>query len=257
MSARIAEMRFLAVIPARSGSVGVPDKNVRPLRGRPMFAYTLDHLSEVPGELDIAVSTDSERYAGLFRDWASRDGQCRVVPFIRPPEMCSGSLPATVAMKHVLPHMEERCGARYDAVIMACPNVPIRPRGIFERLLARLWEPDAPDSVSCLCPLDYLSHPQYQMGLSATGEMIYRGGKIPGHLSERQQSEPSVYRLSACGYVFRRETVMQYPLTTPDDVHAAFGARRAAVVHAADECVEMDDPGDLEWAEFLLTKRGG
>ena len=76
-------MKNIAIIPARSGSKGLKDKNIRNLNGRPLLAWTIDAAVR-SGEFDeIMVSTDSEAYAEIAR-------QCGAdVPFLRSPAMAT------------------------------------------------------------------------------------------------------------------------------------------------------------------------
>ena len=71
-------MRSIAIIPARSGSKGLPDKNIKPLNGKPLLAYSIE-AALASGLFDtVHVSTDSERYADIARQYGRvgrrRDG---------------------------------------------------------------------------------------------------------------------------------------------------------------------------------------
>lgn len=239
-------MKILAVIPARSGSVGVPDKNVRDFLGRPMFTYLLEHFAELGCDYDIAASTDSVSYVQQF----SRHG---VPAFMRPLEMRSAELPSFVAVKHVVPSMEAINHCRYDIVLMGYPAIPIRPKGYFRQVLDRLQASPRPDSVLGVTEIENAHSPKYQVAVS-NGMLVYPNGLIPASMGFRQSQEQR-YRLSGCGYGFWRETIDVYPLTTPEDTHAGFGALRGVVVHGRHECVDIDDMEDLEWAEFLMSRR--
>ena len=66
-------MRSIAIIPARSGSKGLPDKNIRPLNGKPLLAYSIE-AALASGLFDtVHVSTDSERYADIARQYGADD----------------------------------------------------------------------------------------------------------------------------------------------------------------------------------------
>ena len=60
-------MKVYAVIPARSGSKGLPDKNIRPLAGRPLLSYSIDFARRLPSVSRIFCSTDSKQYAEIAR----------------------------------------------------------------------------------------------------------------------------------------------------------------------------------------------
>ena len=70
-------MKNIAVIPARSGSKGLPDKNIRPVNGKPLLAYTIEAALESGCFDTVHVSTDSERYAEIARQYGAD------VPFLR------------------------------------------------------------------------------------------------------------------------------------------------------------------------------
>ena len=70
-------MKNLAIIPARSGSKGLPDKNIKPLLGKPLMAYSIE-AAIASGVFDeVMVSTDSEKYAEIAKSWGAK------VPFLR------------------------------------------------------------------------------------------------------------------------------------------------------------------------------
>ena len=70
-------MRSIAIIPARSGSKGLPDKNIKPLNGKPLLTYSIE-AALASGLFDtVHVSTDSERYAGIARQYGAVPPQRR------------------------------------------------------------------------------------------------------------------------------------------------------------------------------------
>ena len=73
-------MRNLAVIPARSGSKGLKNKNIRLLDGKPLMAYTIEAARETGIFERVMVSTDSPEYAEIARNWGAE------VPFLRSKE---------------------------------------------------------------------------------------------------------------------------------------------------------------------------
>ena len=69
------ECEVLAVIPARSGSKSVVDKNIRLINGKPMIAYSIEHALKAPGINRVIVSTDSEKYAEIAKNMEQK---CRL-----------------------------------------------------------------------------------------------------------------------------------------------------------------------------------
>jgi CMP-N,N'-diacetyllegionaminic acid synthase len=113
----------VALIPARAGSVRVPGKNVRPLAGHPLLAYSIAAARE-SGLFDtILVSTDSEEAAGIARAYGA---EARM----RPPEMAGATSPDIDWVEHAL------AGTPFDVFSILRPTSPFR-RGA---TIARAWE---------------------------------------------------------------------------------------------------------------------
>ena len=72
-------MRYLAVIPARAGSKGVPNKNVRKIHGHPLIAWSVRQALAVPEIANVVVSTDGPEIARLAREYGAE------TPFLRKP----------------------------------------------------------------------------------------------------------------------------------------------------------------------------
>ncbi len=76
-------IKFLTVIPARSGSKGIPNKNIRPFCGKPLIAYAIIEAKKSKYLDSIIVSTDSPKYAAIAKKYGAE------VPFLRPPELAA------------------------------------------------------------------------------------------------------------------------------------------------------------------------
>ena len=72
---------MLALIPARRGSKGVPDKNIRPVAGKPLLAWSIEQARTSPLVSRVVVSTDSAAYADIAREYGAE------TPFLRPEEI--------------------------------------------------------------------------------------------------------------------------------------------------------------------------
>lgn len=132
-------MRVLAVIPARGGSKGVPGKNLRPLQGLPLIAWSIRSALAADGVSDTVVSTDSAEIAETARAHGAQ------VPFLRPRELATDAAPTEPTMRHALDAMEAR-GGRYDAIVLLQPTSPIRYAGTIDRALTQYRE-EAADSL--------------------------------------------------------------------------------------------------------------
>lgn len=130
--------RFLAVVPARGGSVSVPLKNIRPLAGKPLLRYTIDQAAAVP-ELDaVVVSTDDSRIAGV----AVHAGG-RVVD--RPGELATATAPTEWALLHALDALGDD---QFDYVVLLEPTSPFRTPATISRCIRTIVDEDVPSLVT-------------------------------------------------------------------------------------------------------------
>lgn len=111
--------RVLAFVPARSGSKGVPNKNVRDLCGKPLMAYTIEAALGCSYVDACLVSTDSEDYARVARSCGAW------VPFLRPAELAGDKSGVMGAVMDALARLDEM-GERFDVLCLLQATSPLR-----------------------------------------------------------------------------------------------------------------------------------
>ena len=129
--------RILGLILARGGSKRLPGKNVRPLAGKPLVAWSVEAARACAAIQDVVVSTDDAAIADAARQAGAR------VPFLRPPALAADTSTSADAALHALAFLREREGRSYDAVILLEPTSPLRASGDLPGvadLLARRWD---------------------------------------------------------------------------------------------------------------------
>ena len=120
---------IVALIPARSGSKRVPDKNIRPLAGHPLMAYTIAATLKSNIFTDVIVSTDSEKYAAVARYYGAE------VPFLRPAQFAGDTSPNIEWLEHILMKLSE-AARQYDCFSILRPTSPFR----LPETIQRAWE---------------------------------------------------------------------------------------------------------------------
>jgi N-acylneuraminate cytidylyltransferase len=110
----------IAIIPARSGSKRIPNKNIAEFVGKPMIAWTIEAALESGIFSDVLVSTDGEEIAELSRNFGAS------VPFLRNTEYADDFTPVSVATVSSLIQMEQHKLIHYDVVVQLMPNCPRR-----------------------------------------------------------------------------------------------------------------------------------
>lgn len=228
------ETHVLAVILARAGSKGLPNKNVLPLAGRPMIAYTIEHARLSQRVDAVCVTTDSRKVADIAR-------AAGVFVMDRPPELATDTATIDAAARHAVETYEQyRQHVTHIAILYA--NVPIRAAGIIDRTVGHLIDSGA-DSVRTLASVTK-QHPDWLHRLDDDRMIQFRKNSI----YRRQDLDPLYYHDGAV-IALTRDALFT---TSPDDHHAFLGADRRGIVQDAGATVDIDSIGDYGSAEALL-----
>jgi CMP-N,N'-diacetyllegionaminic acid synthase len=145
---------YLAVVPARAGSKRLPEKNLRPLAGKPLLCWTLAHVRACATPMRVAVSTYDARTAEL----ALAEGA--EVPALRPAELASDEAPTEPALAHAVATLSGADEIRH--VVVLPPTSPVRDAGSIDAAVA-LYERTGADSlvsVSPASPLQWRGTPE-------------------------------------------------------------------------------------------------
>lgn len=108
--------KYLAFIPARGGSKGIPGKNIYEIQGKPLIAYSIEAARNCLYIDDIVVSTDSEKIADVARKYGA------TVPFLRPDYLAGDEAKTIDCVLDTLARLEES----YDALVLLQPTSPLR-----------------------------------------------------------------------------------------------------------------------------------
>ena len=228
----------LAVIPARAGSKGLPNKCVAPLLGRPLIEFSILHARAASCLSAVCVTTDSPAAAAVAR-------QHGVFVVQRPPELATDAAPIDAALRHAVETYEAaHPGFRADVIVLLYANIPVRAAGVIDRAVEQLVASRA-DSVRTVAPVEK-THPDWLHRLDGDRMTPFR----PNLVHRRQDLEPLFYHDGAVVAVTRR--ALYAPPSGPDDHHAFFGADRRALVQPPEAAVDVDTPLDLRVAEAIL-----
>ena len=111
---------IVALIPARSGSLRVPDKNIRYLSGHPLIAYTIAAALDSGIFSKVIVSTDSPEYSEISRHYGAE------VPFLRPDSISGAHSPDIEFVKHAIDELKNNMGFEFDCFSILRPTSPFR-----------------------------------------------------------------------------------------------------------------------------------
>ncbi len=136
-------MKYLAIIPARGGSKGLPGKNIRQLLGKPLIAWTIEHAFESECIDCVHVSTDDAGIADVARTYGAD------VPYMRPSELAQDTTLTEPVMAYALDWYES-AGCLFDAIVLLQPTSPLRLPGTLRAALDA-FEYSGADSLLGVC----------------------------------------------------------------------------------------------------------
>jgi CMP-N-acetylneuraminic acid synthetase len=139
-------MEVLALIPARSGSKGIPHKNVRLFCGKPLLAHSIEHALASKYINRTIVSTDSIEYADIARDYGAE------VPFIRPGDIAQDTSTDLEVFQHALVWLKQNEGYEPDICVHLRPTYPVRKIEDIDKVIQILLEHPDIDTVRSVSP---------------------------------------------------------------------------------------------------------
>jgi len=227
-------MKVLGIVPARGGSKGIPHKNIVPLLGKPLLAYTAEAALASKRLSRVVLSTED-------KDIARVGHQCGLeVPFLRPVELARDETPTIPVVQDVVRRLEA-IGELYDAVFILQPTNPLRRTEDIDGAI-ELLERTAADSVISFVDVGE-KHPARMKILTSEGWVIdppfaeqYEG--------QRRQDLPKLYLREGSVYLTRREILMEQ--------HSLKGSHCRAWIIPPERACNIDTTFDLFLAEQLL-----
>lgn len=220
----------LFVIPARGGSKGIPDKNIRPFLGVPLICRAIDQARAFADDADICLTTDSERIATVARDHGLE------VPFMRPAHLATDGSGTYEVLLHALQFYAD-AGRHYDRLVLLQPTSPLRTPADIARAM-ELWRPDI-DMVVTVC--EAATNPYYN-AYETDAQGCLHISKGPGTYTRRQDAPP-VWEYNGAVYVISVPSLLRMPMSQfPRRIPSPMDAARS---------VDLDTPGDWLVAEQL------
>lgn len=227
-------MKHLAVIPARSGSKGLRDKNVKVLNDKPMMAYTIEAALKA-GVFDVVhVSTDSQDYAQIARTYGAD------VPFLRDKALATDGAGTWDAVKWTL-ESYARAGEEFCLVTLLQPTSPLRTADDIRAAQRIFGEKDA-DAVVSVCEMEH--SPLWSNTLPGDGNM---DGFLKDARGQRRQGLSTYYRINGAVYMLKVSLLQEEPMNL-------YGKNTYAYIMPKERSVDIDDEYDFAVAEAILTR---
>jgi CMP-N,N'-diacetyllegionaminic acid synthase len=182
----MTELKCLGLIPARSGSKRIENKNIRLLDGHPLIAYSIRSALDSGVFESVVVSTDSEEFAQISREYGAE------VPFLRPSEFAGDGSPDIEWIDYTLNKLAED-GREYDCFAILRPTSPFRKA----ETIARAWDKfNSLNNVDSLRAVELCAQHPAKMwsiqGDTMTPILPYTNAGTPWH-SSQYPTLPQIY----------------------------------------------------------------
>ena len=227
-------MKNIAIIPARSGSKGLKDKNIRNLCGKPLLSYSIKAAEESDIFDEIMVSTDSELYAAIAREYGAS------VPFLRSGATSSDTAGSWDVVMEVLDNYKQLRGWTFDNVCLLQPTSPLRTAEDIKNAYELLQ--NAQIAVVSVCEVDH--SPLWCNTLPSDKSL---DGFITLSNNKQRQGINKYYRINGAIYFVRTAALYEDP----------FLYRQGSYAYIMDKkkSIDIDDEFDFHLADFLMRQQ--
>lgn len=224
---------FLGIIPARSGSKGLVDKNIKELNNKPLIAYTIEAAVKSNIFDDIILSTDSIKYAEIGKKYGA------TVPFLREEYLASDNASTKDVIVHVIKQLEIM-GKKYDYFVLLQPTTPLRNENHIKESVDILIDNNA-NSVVSICELEHSSSINLRLNKKNTLDFVF------SDLSNiRRQDYQTEYRINGGIYICKTDFYLKYENFYMEGSYPYIMDKSSSV--------DIDDIDDFMYAEYLINK---
>ncbi|MCC6915390.1 MAG: acylneuraminate cytidylyltransferase family protein [Rhodospirillaceae bacterium] len=230
-------MSVLCTINARGGSKGVANKNIRPMHGRPLIAWTIEQ-ARASGVVDfIAMSSDSKDILQAAKD-AGAD-----LLVTRPDELATDQAAKVPAIRHSVETAEAHTGKRFDVLVDLDATSPLRLPSDIEACIELLRTKNAPNVITAM---PARRSPYFNL------VEVHEDGRVTlakplAKPVVRRQDAPKCYDMNASIYVWRHDALFEDP--------AIFKPETALYIMPEERSIDIDSELDFRIVEMILAER--
>ena len=228
-------LKPLGIIPARGGSKRLPRKNVVPLAGKPLVAWTIEAARASRRIARLVVSSDDDQVLDIA---ASYDKQ---LPLRRPDVISGDQSLAIEFVRHALTTLEDAGEGPFDSIVILQPSSPLTLAEDIDNTIELLATSGADSAVSVM-QLDHAVHPLKMKTLDGDRLVPYleeERGRMAAH------ELPTIYVRNCSVYATRRATI---------DRGEVIGDDCRGYVMPRERSLDINEELDLQFAEFLLSR---
>lgn len=231
-------MNILSIIPARSGSKSIPNKNIKILAGKPLLSYSIDYSKRCKIVTNTIVSTDSFEYKEIALKYGAD------VPMLRPSNLSGDDIQDYPVAYHELIISEKYFNKIFDIIVWLRPTSPLRPNGLIEKGIKILTDNKNIDSIRSIA--EATEHPFRQWILEENRITMkpYENLSFEPYNMPRQLLTKTYFQTGDIE-IFKRSTLINGSIS---------GNIIAPIIINHSDMVDIDDHNDWEIAKNKLQK---
>jgi len=230
-------MKILGIIPARGGSKRISGKNMKSLCGKPLTQYVIESTLHSSLLDNIVISSDDLDVLELAEQFNG------IIPIRRPDELATDSSPAVDYVIHALDWMKKNKGQTFDIVAIIQPTSPLTLVQDIDATIQLLLNDDSADSAVSVVRLNQITHP---FKLKIIKEQWLKPFLKEEKIILQADELPDVYTRNGPVYVARINNIEKGIIA---------GEKCLAHTMPEERSIDINEPIDLEFAEFLLKRK--
>lgn len=230
--------KILAIIPARGGSKGIKNKNIKKLHKKPLLSYTAKAALNSKYFDKIVLSTDNKKIASIGVKLGFE------LPFIRPKELGGDDTPMFLVIKHCLNELKKTCKYEPDIIVILQPTSPLRSSTHIDSAIEMFLNNKA-DSLVSISEIPHTMIPYSAMRLTPKGYLNFF--LKYDEKKNLRQKKPKFYSRNGALYIFSRECF--------EKKKSIFGNKILPFLISKENSIDIDD--NLDWfiADSLLKSK--
>jgi len=228
---------MLAIIPARGGSKGVPGKNIKPLRDKPLIVYTIEAAQAARSIDRLILSTDDKDIAAVAQNHGVE------IPFMRPAKLAQDDSLAIDNYIYTMDRLNDKSSKQYDEFMVLQPTSPFRTSVDIDNAIALFYEKNANSLISvCEAP-----HPP------SWAKKLDQAGRLRDYFelnisNKNRQDLETAYIPNGAIFIFK--------LSVLKKIYSYYSDNAFAYIMSQESSLDIDTPLDFEFAEFIMSKHG-
>lgn len=224
---------MIALIVARGGSKGLPNKNIKILNGKPLIAYTIEAAKKSKNIDEIILSTDCPKIAEISITYGAK------VPFMRPEFLATDTSPVIETFLYTIDKLKNEFNYNIEDFILLQPTSPLRTTKDIDNAIEIFYSKNA-DSVISYTPEN---HPIFWHKIINEDYSIK--DIFENNSSNRQDFQKTYYPNGAI-YIFKYNLIKQKKY---------YSDKSFAYIMPRNRSIDIDTIEDFEYAEFLMSKK--